>query len=43
VEVRIVRNGQQDIFQELEQRAAQATHETNTLNQPAGKVVVTAV
>jgi hypothetical protein len=43
VEVRILRGGQQEIFQELEQRAIQATQETNLLNQPPGTVVVTAV
>jgi hypothetical protein len=43
VEVRIVRGGQQDIFQDLQQRAVQATTETNAINQVTGKVVVTAV
>lgn len=43
VEVRIVRSGQQEIFQELEQRATQATQEANLVNQPPGTVVVTAV
>jgi hypothetical protein len=43
VEVRIVRGGQQDIFQELQKRAEQATMETNALNQEQGKLVVTAV
>lgn len=43
VEVHIVRGGQKDIFQELQQRAVRATTETNTLNQEQGKVVVTAV
>ncbi len=43
VEVRIVRGGQQEIVQELQQRAAQATRETNAINQLHGRVVVTAV
>ena len=43
VEVRIVRGGQQEIVQELQQRAVQATQETNALNQQPGGVVVTAV
>jgi hypothetical protein len=43
VEVRVLRGGQQDIFRELQQRAVQATRETNALNQAAGTVVATAV
>jgi hypothetical protein len=43
VEVRIVRDGQQQIFEELQQRALQATQETNAINQAPGTVVVTAV
>jgi hypothetical protein len=43
VEVRIVRDGQPDIFHELQQRAVQATEETNAINQPPGRVLVTAV
>lgn len=43
VEVHVVRGGQADIFQELQQRAVHATQETNALNQPPGQVVVTAV
>ncbi|WP_224368597.1 hypothetical protein [Hyalangium versicolor] len=43
VEVRVVRDGQQDIFQELQRRATHATEQTNALNQGPGKVVVTAV
>ncbi|WP_224240436.1 hypothetical protein [Hyalangium gracile] len=43
VEVRILRDGQQDIFQELQQRADQATEATNALNQGQGRMVVTAV
>ena len=43
VEVRVLRGGQQDIFRELQQRAVQATRETNALNQAAGSVVATAV
>jgi hypothetical protein len=43
VRVHIVRGGQQEIFQELQQRAIQATEETNALNQPYGKAVDIAV
>jgi hypothetical protein len=43
VEVRFVRNGQADIFKELQQRAARAIVETNALNQASGTRVVTAV
>lgn len=43
VEVRVVRGGQPDIFQELQQRAAKATEETNAINQPAGTLLLTAV
>jgi hypothetical protein len=43
VQVHIVRGGQADIFQELQQRAEHATAETNALNQPPGTLVVTAV
>jgi hypothetical protein len=43
VEVRVVRNGQSDIFRELQHRAARATSETNALNQSSGTMVVTAV
>ncbi|MFL5347792.1 MAG: hypothetical protein ACJ8AT_23635 [Hyalangium sp.] len=43
VEVRILRGGQQEIVQELQQRAVQATQEANAINQPPGGVVVTAV
>ena len=43
VEVRVVRDGQVDIFRELQSRAARATSETNALNQPSGNIVVTAV
>ncbi|HYH95156.1 hypothetical protein [Hyalangium sp.] len=43
VQVNIVRGGQPDIFRELQHRAAQATHETNALNQSSGNTVVTAI
>jgi hypothetical protein len=43
VEVRVVRGGQPDIFQELQERAAKATEETNAINQPAGTPIFTAV
>lgn len=43
VEVRVVRGGQPDIFQELQERAAKATEETNAINQPAGTLILTAV
>lgn len=43
VEVRILRGGQQEIVQELQQRAVQVTQETNAIQQPPGGVVVTAV
>lgn len=43
VEVRVVRGGQPDIFQELQERAAKATEETNAIYQPAGTPIFTAV
>jgi hypothetical protein len=43
VQVKVLRDGQQGIFLELQQRAVQATQETNALNQLSGNVVVTAV
>lgn len=43
VEVRVVREGQREIFRELEQRASRATVETNALNQHSETPVVTAV
>lgn len=43
VEVRVVRGGHPDIFQELQERAAKATEETNALAQPAGTILLTAV
>jgi len=43
VEVRVVRGGQPDIFQELQERAAKATEETNAINQPAGTLILTAI
>ncbi|MFP2912679.1 hypothetical protein ACLESD_48250 [Pyxidicoccus sp. 3LFB2] len=36
VEVNVVRRGNPDIVAELEHRAAQATHEANTLHKAAG-------
>jgi len=43
VEVRVVRGGQPDIFQELQERAAKATEETNAINQPVGTLILTAI
>ena len=43
VEVHVVREGQREIFRELEQRASRVTVETNALNQHSETPVVTAV
>jgi hypothetical protein len=43
VEVRVVRDGQPDLFRELQQRAALATAASNVLHPPSGTVLFTAV
>jgi len=43
VEVRVVRDGQPDIFRELQSRAALATSETNALHSLSATIVPTAI